>query len=145
MSNLSLFLLMMGGGAVLALQPSINARLAQKVGIIESSFISFTVGAIVLAVAVSVWGRGSLRAIATASWWELTGGLLGAAFVTLTILVVPRIGTAAAMAAIIAAQLTTGLLMDNFGLFGFRGAPLDGKRIAGTLLLMAGAALVFKR
>lgn len=145
MSNLHLFLLMMCGGAVLALQPSINARLAQKVGIIESSFISFTVGAIVLAVALSFWGRGSLRAISGAAWWELTGGLLGAAFVTLTILVVPRIGTAAAMAAIIAAQLATGLLMDHFSLFGFRGTPLDGKRIAGTLLLMAGAALVFRR
>ncbi|MRR37694.1 EamA-like transporter family protein, partial [bacterium] len=44
MSNLHLFLLMMFGGAVLALQPSINARLAQKVGILESSFISFAVG-----------------------------------------------------------------------------------------------------
>ena len=145
MSNLTLFLLMMGGGAVLALQPSINARLAQKIGIIESSFISFTVGALALAVAVALWGRGSLRALPDASWWELTGGLLGAAFVTLTILVVPRIGTAAAMAAIIAAQLTTGLLMDHLGLFGFHGAPLDGKRIVGALLLMAGAALVFRR
>ncbi|MBT1075643.1 DMT family transporter [Geobacter grbiciae] len=145
MSNLALFLLMMCGGTAVALQPSINARLAQKIGVIESSFVSFTVGALVLAVAVSFWGRGSLRALSTASWWELTGGLLGAAFVTLTIVVVPRIGTAAAMAAIIAAQLTTGLLMDHLGLFGFRGAPLDGKRIAGTLLLMAGAALVFRR
>ncbi len=145
MSNLHLFLLMMCGGAVLALQPSINARLAQKVGIIESSFISFTVGTIVLAVALSFWGRGSLRAISAAAWWELTGGLLGAAFVTLTILVVPRIGTAAAMAAIIASQLITGLLMDHLGLFGFRGAPLDGKRLAGAVLLMAGAALVFRR
>ncbi|WP_306537177.1 DMT family transporter [Geobacter sp.] len=145
MSNLHLFLLMMCGGAVLALQPSINARLAQKVGIIESSFISFAVGTLVLAVALSFWGRGSLRAISGAAWWELTGGLLGAAFVTLTILVVPRIGTAAAMAAIIASQLITGLLMDHLGLFGFQGAPLDGKRLAGALLLMAGAALVFRR
>lgn len=145
MSNLSLFLLMMCGGAVLALQPSINARLAQKVGILESSFVSFAVGTIALAVAISLFGRGSLRALPGAVWWELTGGLLGAVFVTLTIVVVPRIGTAAAMSAIIAAQLTTGLLMDHFGLFGFRGAPLDGKRIAGTVLLMAGAALVFRR
>ena len=145
MSNLTLFLLMMCGGAVLALQPSINARLAQKVGILESSFVSFAVGTIALAVAISLFGRGSLRALPGAAWWELTGGLLGAVFVTLTIVVVPRIGTAAAMAAIIAAQLTTGLLMDHFGLLGFRGAPLDGKRIAGTVLLMAGAALVFRR
>ncbi|RNC68049.1 MAG: DMT family transporter [Desulfuromonadales bacterium] len=145
MSNLALFLLMMCGGAVLALQPSINARLAQKVGILESSFVSFTVGTIALAVTIALFGRGSLRGVTGASWWELTGGLLGAVFVTLTIIVVPRIGTAAAMAAIIASQLFTGLLMDHFGLFGFHGAPLDGKRITGVLLLMAGAALVFRR
>ena len=98
MSNLHLFLLMMCGGAVLALQPSINARLAQKVGILESSFISFAVGTLVLALAISFWGRGSLRAISGAAWWELTGGFLGAYFVTMTIVAVPRLGTAAVIA-----------------------------------------------
>ncbi|WP_298273513.1 DMT family transporter [Geobacter sp.] len=145
MSNLALFLLMMCGGAILALQPSINARLAQKIGVIESSFVSFAVGTIALAAAVSLFGRGSLRSLPGASWWELTGGLLGAVFVTLTIVVVPRLGTAATMAAIIAAQLTTGLVMDQLGLFGFRGAPLDARRIAGAIILMAGAALIYRR
>lgn len=145
MSNMMLMVLMACGGVAIAMQPSINGRLAQKVGTFESSFISFAVGALALLAVVLVAGRGSLRGIAAAPWWELTGGFLGAFFVTMTIVAVPRIGTTAAMASVITAQLTTGMLLDHFGLFGFRQIPMDGKRAFGVLLLMAGAALVFRR
>ena len=136
---------MFAGGMTIALQPSINARLAQRVGPLESACISFAVGTLALLAVVLFSGRGSLRGLTSAPWWELTGGLLGAFFVTLTIIAVPRIGTAAAMAAIIAAQLFTGLILDHFGLFGLRTVPLDARRVLGTLVLLCGAALVFRR
>ena len=145
MSNYTLYLLMLFGGIAVAVQPSINARLARIVGVLESSCISFAVGTLALFVVVLLVGRGSMRGIAGASWWELTGGLLGAFFVTMTIFVVPRIGTAAAMAAIIAGQLATGVLMDHFGLLGGRHIPLDSIRVIGVVLLMAGGWLVFRR
>ena len=144
MSNYFLFLIMFCGGMAVAVQPSINARLAEKVGILESAFISFAVGTLVLLLVVLVTGRGSLKGIYEASWWELTGGFFGALFVSLTILVVPRIGTTATMAAVITAQLGTGLLLDHFGLFGLQGAPLDLKRLIGSGFLMLGAFLVLK-
>jgi len=127
-----------------ALQPSINARLAQKIGILESACISFAVGTLVLLLVVFISGRGSLKGIYSATWWELTGGILGALFVSLTILVVPRIGTAATMAAIIAAQLTTGLVLDHFGLFGFKVFPFDLKRLMGLAFLTLGAGLMMR-
>lgn len=145
MNNYILYLLMLCGGIVVAVQPSINARLARIVGVLESSCISFAVGTAALFMVVLLVGRGSLRGVTAASWWELTGGLLGAFFVTMTIFVVPRIGTAASMAAIIAGQLATGLLMDHFGLFGGRHIPLDSSRMLGVSLLMAGGWLVFRR
>lgn len=145
MNQLLLLLLMFCGGIAIAIQPSINGRLAQKVGTIESSCVSFAVGAAALLIMALSFGRGSFRGLGAASWWELTGGFLGAFFVTLTIIAVPRIGTTATMAAVIAAQLATGALLDHFGLFGFREIPLDGKRAAGMLLLAAGAALVIRR
>ncbi len=145
-NSLMLFLLMFCGGVTVAMQPSINARLAERVGAIESSCISFAVGTLALATVVLLGGRAeNLRGIADARWWELTGGFLGAFFVTMTIVVVPRIGTASAMAATIAAQLITGLVLDQFGLFGFRTVPMDGKRLLGVVLLLAGAGLVFRR
>jgi transporter family-2 protein len=145
MNNYFFYLLMLCGGIMVAVQPSINARLARIVGVLESSCISFAVGTAAMFILVLIGGRGSLREVASASWWELTGGLLGAFFVTMTIVVVPRIGTAAAMAAIIAGQLATGLLMDHFGMFGGRQIPLDSGRMFGVALLMAGGWLVFRR
>jgi bacterial/archaeal transporter family-2 protein len=145
MNNLTLIFLMLFGGIAIALQPSINARLAQKIGAYESSMISFAVGTLALLVIVMLAGRGNLRGLATVSWWELTGGFLGAFFVTLTIICVPRLGTSAVMASIIAGQLVAGALLDHFGLFGFRQLPLTPLRLAGMVLLAAGAALVIRR
>jgi transporter family-2 protein len=145
MSNYFLFLIMFCGGMAVALQPSINARLAQKVGILESACISFAVGTLVLLLVILISGRGTVKGIYGAAWWELTGGILGAIVVSLTILVVPRIGTAATMAAIIAAQLTTGLVLDHFGLFGFKVLSLDLKRFIGLAFLALGAGLMLRR
>lgn len=145
MSQMLLYVLMFCGGIAIAVQPSINGRLAQKTGMLESSCISFAVGTLLLFAMVMIVGKGSLREVANASWWELTGGGLGAFFVTLTIVAIPRIGTTAAMAAVICAQLATGVLLDHFGLFGFRTIPLDGKRALGVALLMAGASLIIRK
>ena len=145
MNNLTLLLLMACGGVAVALQPSINARLAQKVGAYESSLISFVVGTLCMLAVVMVAGRGSLRSVADASWWELTGGLLGAFFVTMTIIAVPRVGTAAVMAIIIAGQLSAGALLDQFGVFGLRQVAFTPLRGLGIALLCLGAALVVRR
>lgn len=145
MNQLLLLLLMVSGGCAVAMQPSINARLAQRIGYLESSLISFAVGTLALLLVVMVAGKGNLREIQSASWWELTGGLLGAFFVTLTIIVVPRIGTLAVMAAVIAGQLAMAAMLDQFGAFGLRQIPLTPGRLAGICLLAAGAALVVRR
>jgi bacterial/archaeal transporter family-2 protein len=143
--RLLLLALMFCGGIALAVQPSINGRLAQKTGILESSCISFLVGSLALLLLVLVSGQGGLARLGAAAWWELTGGFLGAFFVTCTILVVPRVGTLAAMTAIIAAQLVTGVALDHFGLFRLQQVPVDAWRAAGVALLMGGAALVLWR
>jgi transporter family-2 protein len=138
-------LLMACAGAAVALQPSINARLAQKVGLLESACFSFAVGTATLALVLLLSGKGMPKALSDTVWWEWSGGVLGAFFVTTTILAVPRIGTAAAMAAAIAAQLITGLVLDHFGLFGFRGGEMSLTRSMGALLLILGAWLVVRR
>lgn len=138
---------MFGVGALSALQPSVNARLADRVGgVLPSAAVSFAVGALALLAVVGASGRaGEFKGLGAASWWELTGGLIGAAYVAATILVYPRVGTAAGMASVIAAQLTAGLLLDRAGAFGFRQIELDGRRLLGVGLLLLGAILVYRR
>ena len=131
-------------GALVAIQPSVNARLAQKVGLLESSSISFMVGTSFLLFLTQIFGRGSFGAITQVSWWELTGGLMGAFYVSTVILIVPRLGTGAVMAVTIAGQLLTALVLDHFQLFGFRGIPLDASRISGALLMLLGTWLIIR-
>jgi len=145
MSNLVLMLLIACGGVAVAIQPSINARLEQKTGFLEAATISFAVGTLVLLLVSMLSNQGSFRRIVEVPWWQLSGGLFGAFFVTMTIVGVPRIGTTAVLALTIASQLTAGMVMDHYGVFGMRGIPVDGKRIIGIALLLIGVFLVCKR
>ena len=69
MTNLFLLLIMFCAGIVVAVQPSINARLAQKVGIIESACISFAVGTLVLLALLLASGRLNLKGVGETAWW----------------------------------------------------------------------------
>lgn len=145
MSLYLIFSLMLVAGMMVAIQPAINARLAVQVGLIEGAAISFAVGTVALCIVSLITARGDWRGVTQTTWWEWSGGLFGAFYVAASIFAVPRIGTAATMAAVIASQLATGLLMDHYGLFGFHGAPFDGKRLIGVVLLLLGAFLVVRR
>ncbi|TKI80401.1 DMT family transporter, partial [Bacillus cereus] len=78
-------------------QFSVNAQLRTIVGSpIIASFISFTVGALVLFI-VSLFGNRIQvkKEWFEAPWWMWTGGLLGAFYVLATTILMPRIGSAA--------------------------------------------------
>lgn len=145
MANWVLIVLMVIGGGAVALQPSLNARLAEKTGFLHAATISFAVGTLVLLILSLSSHDGSFRRATDADWWQLTGGLFGAFFVTMTIVGVPRIGTTAVLALTIASQLIAGLMMDHYGLFGMRGIPIDFKRLVGVVLLLAGVFLIYRR
>ncbi len=129
-------------GAATTVQPSVNGRLAQKVGSLESAFVSFAVGTLALLVLVLLRNQGNLRALSQTAWWEWTGGLLGAFYVTALIVCIPRLGTTVGFAAAIAAQLVTGLLLDATGFFGFGAQAVTPSRLVGVALLFLGAWLV---
>lgn len=145
MSSLFLLFAIFAGGVAAAVQPVINARLAAKTGVLESATISFAVGTVVLLILSLATAKDPFRGMADAQVWEMSGGLFGAFFVALTILAVPRLGVTTVMAALIVAQLATGLVFDHYGLLGMRVSPIDLKRCLGVLLLLAGTVLIFKR
>ncbi len=145
MSNLVLLLAIFVAGAAATVQPPINARLAEKTGIIHSAAISFVVGSLILVVLSASLERGTFRAAGSVPWWQLSGGLFGAFFVAMTIFAVPRLGTGTVMAALIVSQLATGLIFDHYGLFGMRQIPFDLSRFAGIFLLLCGVALIYRR
>ncbi len=98
------------GGMTLAAQGQINGGLGKKIGIIEGSFVSFAVGTLALLFILLFFGNGNISAVGTVPKWQLIGGLLGAFFVMVQIMVVPKIGVSTTLIAVIIGQLVFGAI-----------------------------------
>ena len=144
MTGLLLLLFAVVAGCFLPMQAGVNTRLAHFVGgPVRASMISFAVGAIALLLVVLVFYRGGgIHSARHAPWWAWVGGLLGAFYVTATVVVPVRIGTAAFFGILVAAQLVASVLIDRFGLIGFPQRELTPLRLVGVALLVGGAVLV---
>jgi transporter family-2 protein len=132
-------------GAAIALQAGVNTELARWVGSpIRASFVSFVVGAVALGLlsAAILKPLPSGSRLADAPWWAWVGGLLGAFYVVGVVVTAPRLGAATLVAAVIAGQIVSSLLIDQFGWVGFREHPVSAGRLAGVALVFAGVALV---
>jgi transporter family-2 protein len=75
-------------------------------------------------------------------WWMWTGGVLGLFVVSTNILAAPRLGAALLVSLAITGQLTTALILDHYGAFGFPLQPISPARGLGALLLVAGVVLI---
>ena len=141
---LTLMALLAGG--MIAMQAPINAEVASRLGHpLSAALWSFSVGTAILAVVVLLFARGSTNFGALQSmplYMLIGGGLLGAIYVLVNLILAPKIGIAAVMALGIAGQLTAALLLDRFGLFDLVQRELSVGRVSGVLLVLAGALMV---
>jgi transporter family-2 protein len=133
-------------GGMIALQAPINAEAATRLGHpLAAATMSFCVGTIVLIVLMLLFARTStnLGALQTMPLYMLLGGgVLGVIYVTVNLMLAPKIGIAAIMALGIAGQLFTALLLDRFGMFELIERELSVGRVTGALLVMVGALMV---
>jgi len=130
-------------GAVLPLQGLVNARLATALhGPVMAAFVSFLVGGVVLGswllLARTPWG-----AVPDARFpaWIWLGGVLGAVYVAVFTLLIPRVGAAAAICLAVFGQVVSSMLLDHFGVLQAP-RPVDWTRAAGALLVLLGVLLV---
>ena len=139
-------LLGMLAGAFIAVQAPINSQLARGLGLpVAAAAFSFLSGAIVLGVITFLVTRTQGIALdwkAPAPWLFVAGGVLGGAYVTISTLLIPRIGAAALMAFLVAGQLLAGMLLDRVGFLGMAVREVSLGRVAGALLLLAGALMI---
>ena len=132
------------GGAV---QIAVQSRLSERVGSLEALACAVVVAAASALVVLFVARRSfvGLRAGLSGPKWMLLGGLMSALIVLSITVAGPRIGVVATTAVLIAAQFGLATLIDRFGWFGVDAVAISWSRIAGLVLLAAGAALTFKR
>ncbi len=139
-------------GMILPMQPGINSVLRNSLGSAwVAALVSFSVGTLVLLTTVTVLRISAnpkiipdTQAIRSAPWWAWLGGLIGAIFVSSSIVLAPKLGAVLFVGAIVFGQMFSSMLLDHFGASGFRQQPMNAGRITGVLLILAGVVLILR-
>ncbi len=133
-------------GGLIALQAPINSMLGKATGSFQAAFISFAIGTVVLAViaAFAKGGFGTMGEAKNVAWYYLTGGVLGAAYVTTVLVTVRELGAGPVVAATIAGQLSASVVLDQFGMLGLPKDPITLGKIVGVVLLSVGVYLIVR-
>lgn len=138
-------LLVVIAGASVALQQILNANLRAHLGSPWwAGSASYLVGLFaMLAVAFLAPGPRFAEAFTgTAPWVSWTGGLFGAIFVGIAILMVPKLGAATTVALIVVGQMIASLAFDHLGILGIQQQSVSLIRVAGAGCLILGAILI---
>lgn len=142
------YLLALGAGLLLPMQIAFNNKLTHYSGNpVTSSFISFSVGTIVLLLySITQFSsfQKSLHQVGQAPGYAWLGGLVGAFYIISTIVASPKIGLALFLALVIGGQLVTSVIVDHFGLLGATVKPVTSLKGIGLLLVFTGILLLKK-
>jgi bacterial/archaeal transporter family-2 protein len=133
-------------GGLIALQPPVNSELGRRTSIIGAAFISTAVSALVLfVIALFAGDLHQVRRVPHVPAIYLTGGLLGAALVSVSLVTVRTLGASGVVAATVTSQLVVAAFLDKLGVLGLDRVGLSANRVVGMALLLAGTALVTAR
>ena len=132
-------------GAFLPVQAAVNATLRAPLGHpVWAALVSFAVGTFSLALYALVARLPLPRGWSGIVWWQWSGGVIGALFVSLSVILTPKLGTATAFGLVVGGQLLASLLLDHQGWLGLEQHSLNVPRVLGALLLLAGIYLIQK-
>jgi len=75
-------------------------------------------------------------------WYAWLGGVLGILYVACMILLTPKLGIGFIGALAVLGQLTSGIMIDHWGLFGVESHALTLGKILGVLFMIVGVVLI---
>src|SRR5918912_658376 len=128
------------------MQAPINSVLGKSIGTFAAASVSFAIGLAVLVAITLVAGGGfgQLGKAGDLHWYYLTGGVLGAAYVTTVLVSVRTLGAGGVAGATIAGQLTMSVILDRTRALGLPERGLTLPRLIGVGLLAVGTFLVVR-
>ena len=133
----------LGVGALVAFQPPVNSQLARHTSVIGAAFVSTAISALFLGVIFFGSGRaGELEGLGRVPIAYLSGGLIGAALVSVSLVTVRSLGAGGVVAATVCTQLIVSAVLDSAGVLGLHRVGLSAPRAIGFGLLIVGTALV---
>jgi len=143
MMRILLFTMAAGAGVAAACQAAANAALAARASISAALLINTVIVlAGTLALLFATGGPRTLAAAAGAPAHHYLAGVLGFLIIASLTFAFPRIGAATALALMVLGQGVMALVIDHFGLWGMRAVAVNGPRLLGVGLLIAGVVLL---
>lgn len=146
--NLQLnFLFAVATGGLIALQGAINSQLGKQLADpLHAAFVSFGIGTLGLWLIILAMRSGlpSFAQITSLPPVLLIGGLLGAAYISVSIMVIPKIGVANLLIAALVGQILVSIALDHFGIFGVPVKVIGYSRVLGAGFVIVGLVFISK-
>ena len=147
-SNLLIWQLIgISGGAVFAMQPSMNSLLS--IGLyssVHAAFVSFCTATLMLCLLVVVIPRDRVNIPKIFSldrpWWSWLGGIIGGTFVTGFAFFASKTGIGILLATSICGMLTNSLIIDKYGWLGAVKKNIGPMQYIGLLLVVTGIIIL---
>lgn len=136
--------LAIAAGGSIVVQQVLNANLRAALNSAAwSGFVSYAVGLACMGLLALVLRDPIPAGIAARiPWWAWSGGLFGAIFIGLAIVLVPQLGAATFIALLVTGQMLASVAADHFGWMGLAQRTIDPPRLAGIILLIGGVFLI---
>ena len=141
---LALVLVAIVGGVAVVLQAQFMGVMDQQIGTLESVFITYGSGGLLVGLTMLLLRGGNLAAWRGVPPYVLVTGMLGLIIVGTIGYVTPRLGLVTAFTILIATQFLLGGIIDHFGWFGAEVRPLDLTKLLGVGVLMLGVWLIIR-
>lgn len=139
-----LFLAALAAGTANPFQSGANAQLNKQLGQpLWAGMIVYATGlAGLIALQLCFRQPSPADKIFGVSWWAWLGGLVSIIPTVIGLTIAQRLGSGLFTGASVTAALVTSVLLDHFGLIGFRQHPASPARVAGCALMIAGLWLI---
>lgn len=133
-------------GTFLPIQAGLNAKLGKAgASSIYASLISFIVGVAALGLYVILTKETfSWAGLKTAPVYAWIGGVLGAFYVTVIILLFPKLGPGLTFGLVVAGQMFIAIFLEHFNILVNNPHPVNYMRIFGVLLVIVGVIIIRK-
>lgn len=144
--NAGFALTMVLAGIGIPILAAMNAALGQKIGNpFATGVVLFSVALLIGIVAALISGPGALANVTSAPKHLLLAGAFIAFYVLSITYVAPRFGVGNAVFFVLLGQMLSTAVIDQYGLFGARIAPMTPTRLLGLVVMAVGIWLTQRK
>lgn len=132
-------------GAAIGLQGPMASIITHKLGLLESVFIIHVGGAVIALVPLLLFQKGgNLSQWRDLPWYVFLAGVFGLVVFAAISYLIPRVGVTPAMMLIILGQVVIGAILDHYGMLGAAVRQFSIPKLAGIVVMLAGAWLTIR-